>query len=67
MIEKTPVRRYQALAIASALELYARTGMRANSAYTARNMISVAGRILGQAQPKRDYVGTAKRLREWAA
>ena len=67
MIEKTPVRRYQALAIASALELYARTGMRANSAYTPRNMISAAGRILDQVQPKRDYVGTAKRLREWAA
>jgi len=66
-VEKTPVRRYQALVVAKALEVYARTGNRVNRSYTPRNMIYVAGQILGQIQPKRDYLGAAQRLRDWAA
>ena len=65
--EKTPVRRYQALVVAKALEIYANTGHQVNRSYTPSNMILVAGQILGQMQPKRDYLGAARRLRDWAA
>lgn len=63
---KTDVRRYQAVVVAQALELYAKKGIRANTAYTPSAMMATAYRILGQTQPRRDYLGTARRLREWA-
>lgn len=42
------VRVYQALAIKQALNLYIRTGMKANSAYTPKNMLATAGAITGK-------------------
>lgn len=56
---------FQAIVIASALELYAATGMKANSAYTPRNMMAAATRITGQKFKPRDYLGAAEALRAY--
>jgi len=56
--------RFQRIVIAGALELYAKTGMKVNRAYTPKNMIATAERLLGRKLPKRDYLGAAKLLRE---
>ena len=55
---------YRALAIASALRLYARTGLKANRAYTPANMLRTAATILGRTRPlpARDYLGAADLL-----
>lgn len=49
---------YQALALANALKLYANTGMKANSAYTPKNMMAKAGgadwpKVQGARLPRR--------------
>lgn len=46
------VRVYQAMAIRSALNMYIRTGMKANTAYTPKNMLATAGHIVGKAYGK---------------
>jgi len=51
-------------AIASALRLYAETGLKVNSAYTPRNMIAAATRYTGIQFKARDYLGAAAALRE---
>jgi hypothetical protein len=66
MTEKTPVRRYQAVVIATALELWADKRIRVNRAYTPAAMMRTAGRILGMYQPAQSYRETAAKLREWA-
>ena len=62
---KLEVQKFRALAIASALDLYARTGMKANRAYTPSNMMRVAKEITGKTFKARDYTGAATALREW--
>jgi hypothetical protein len=56
---------YQALAVKSALLLYARTGLKANTAYTPKNMLATAGKITGKQFLKGDYKGAADALDEW--
>lgn len=57
-------RTYQILVIASALELYAKTGMKANSSYTPKNMIAAARTLTSNPDLKaRDYFGAATALR----
>jgi len=51
-------------AIASALRLYAHTRLKANSAYTPRNMIAAATRYTGIQFKARDYLGAAAALSE---
>lgn len=59
-------RKFQAIIIASALDLYRKTGMRANRAYTPGNMMKVARNITGQNFKSREYEKAANALREWA-
>ena len=59
-------RAYQAVIIASALRLYAKTGIKANRAYTPTNMIRKAREITGKTLAARDYVGAAQALTDWA-
>ena len=58
------VRGFQMRVIASALELYARTGMKANSAYTPKNMMHMASVLTGKQFKARDYFGAAAALRQ---
>ena len=58
---------FAALTVAKALDLYAKTGMRVNRAYTPTNMIAMAKRVTGKKLAARDYTGAATALREWAA
>lgn len=55
---------YQRLVIARALEFYARTGTKVNTAYTPKNMMAAAARLTGKTFKARDYAGAAKALRE---
>lgn len=59
-------RTYQCLVIAKALELYARTGIKINRAYTPANMIRTASNLTGQQFRPRDYLGAAAALRALA-
>lgn len=54
---------YRALVIASALHLYATTGMLANNAYTPKNMIRAASEITGKTFKPRAYIEAANALR----
>lgn len=56
---------YQALVLKHALLLYAKTGMKANTAYTPKNMMATAQKILGKKLKARDYTGTAEALDNW--
>lgn len=56
---------YQALAIKAALRLYAKTGIKANRAYTPKNMIATASKITGRKFKARDYLGAADALQAW--
>lgn len=58
---------YGAAVVASALRLYARTGIKANRAYTPKNMIATAAKITGKQFKARDYLGAAKALDDWKA
>lgn len=49
-------------AIATALRLYARTGLKANRAYTPTNMMRAAAHHTGQTFKARDYEGAAAAL-----
>lgn len=57
---------FRAVVIASALELYAKTGMKANTAYTPKNMLATAGQITGVAYKRGAYMQAAQDLRAWA-
>lgn len=57
---------YQALAIAKALELKARSNIRVNSAYTPTKMMQMARKLTGQKFAARDYLGAAAALRAHA-
>jgi hypothetical protein len=53
---------FQAAVIASALRLYAKTGMRANRAYTPTAMLAAAKRITGQSFKRGQYAEAADAL-----
>lgn len=57
---------FRAIVIASALDLYAKTGMRANRAYTPTNMLRAAREITGRTFKRGQYADAAHALREWA-
>lgn len=57
---------YRALAIASALRLYARTDMKANRAYTPSAMLAAAAQITGRAFKRGQYLEAADALKSWA-
>lgn len=56
---------FQAIVIRRALELYKRTGIKANRAYTPTNMMRTAAAITGKKFLSRDYMGAAQALGEW--
>lgn len=60
------ISKVRALIIASALNLYAKTGIKANRLYTPTNMMKAAREITGKQFKNRDYVGAAAALREYA-
>ncbi len=62
----TNVSVYRAMVVASALRLYAKTGMKANRAYTPKAMLATASQITGKTFRARDYVGAADALKAWA-
>jgi hypothetical protein len=55
---------YVCAALALALEMYAKHGIKVNRAYTPKNMIAAAERETGLKFKPRDYLGAAKALRE---
>lgn len=57
---------YQALVLKHALRLYAKTGIKVNTAYTPKNMLLTAGRITGQSFKRGQYVQAADALEAWA-
>lgn len=54
---------YQRVAIAKALELYVKTGMLVNRAYTPTNMLKTASRLTGQKFRRGEYLKAAEALR----
>lgn len=54
----------QALAVSSALRLYAKTGIKANTAYTPTAMMRVVTQLTGKTFKSRDYLGAAKALKQ---
>jgi hypothetical protein len=57
--------KYRALVIANALELYARTRIKANTAYTPRNMLAFVRRTTGKTFHHGQYLEAAQALRDW--
>lgn len=64
---KDGVDRFRAIALKSALKLYAATGIKANRAYTPKNMMTTAKAITGKTFKARDYAGAIKALEEYLA
>jgi hypothetical protein len=60
------VRIYQALLLASALNLYAKTGIRVNKSYTPTAMLRVANKLTGHNYRRGQYAAAATALRELA-
>jgi hypothetical protein len=58
---------YQATALASALKLYAQTGMKPNRAYTPKAMLAKASELTGQTFKRGEYLAAAGALLEYAA
>lgn len=65
-MDHTPVNATVALILASALDMYAKTGLKANTRYTPKNMRLTAQKMTGKTFKARDYKGMAAALREWA-
>lgn len=57
---------FRARTIASALRLYAKTGMKANRAYTPTNMLKAAEAITGTKFKRGQHEQAAQALTEWA-
>lgn len=57
---------YTALVIASALDLYAKTGLRVNRAYTPTAMLAKANELTGHVYRRGQYAAAAAGLRELA-
>jgi hypothetical protein len=60
------VDRFRCIVIAQALDLYRKTGMKANRAYTPRAMMTVARELTGLRLKPRDYMSAAIALRSLA-
>ncbi len=60
------VEAFQALTIASALDFYKTTGMKVNSAYTPKNMMTAASKLTGKTFKARDYSAASAALRTHA-
>ena len=58
---------FRAYVIASALDLYAKTGIKANRAYTPTAMLRVAKEITGKTFKRGQYAEAAAAIREWAS
>lgn len=58
---------YRALAIATALEFYAKTKRKINRSYTPTAMIKAANEITGHCYHRGQYTTAAAALREWTA
>ncbi|MBS3648827.1 hypothetical protein KEU06_09435 [Pseudaminobacter sp. 19-2017] len=56
---------FQAITIKTALKLYAKTGIKANRAYTPKAMMTMAEKITGQKFRARDYLGAVAGLETW--
>lgn len=56
---------YQAVVIKSAIKLYARTGLRANSSYTPTAMKMTAEAITGKTFKRGDWQSMQDALQEW--
>lgn len=56
----------RAITIAAALDLYAKTGMKANRAYTPSAMLRATEEITGIKFPRGHYGEAAAALRHWA-
>lgn len=61
------VNTFVAVTLKSAIKLYARTGMKANRAYTPKNMLAKASEITGKTFKARDYDGAVAALEAWLA
>lgn len=57
---------YRAIALASALKLYANTGMKANRMWTPTNMLSTATSITGKKYKRGEYMTAHTDLKAWA-
>ena len=57
---------FRAKTIASALRLYAKTGMKVNRAYTPTNMLAAATQITGTKFKRGQFEEAAKALTDWA-
>lgn len=57
---------FRARAVASALRLYARTGLKANRAYTPSAMLAVATEVTGRKFKRGQYAEAAAALDAWA-
>lgn len=64
MSKAAEVQAYQCLVVAKALELYAKTGVQVNRAYTPRRMMETASQLTGQKFRPRQYEAAAAALRE---
>lgn len=58
----TNPRTYQALAIRAGLRLYAKTGMKPNSAWTPTRMLKTAASITGKEYKRGEYIKAADDL-----
>jgi len=56
---------YTAIALKAGLRLYAVTGMKPNSAWTPKAMMTRAASITGKTFKARDYAGAIAALEEW--
>jgi len=56
---------FRAFVIASALRLYAKTGMKANRAYTPSNMLAAASAMTGKKYKRGQYEQAANDLAEY--
>lgn len=65
MNQPSAIALYQAAVIESALRMYARTGIKANTAYTPTAMMTTAHAITGQSFKPRAYVEAANALKTW--
>ena len=56
---------FQAIVLRKAIELYQKTGMKPNRAYTPTNMLRTAGRITGKTFKRGQYAQAIAALTEW--
>ena len=57
---------FRAIAIAHALRLYAKTGMKVNRAYTPTRMLQAASSMTGQTYKRGQYARAGEELQAWA-